>query len=54
MNQPRRNNNGQQNQQRRHARVVVHKPTDLWRPVPQLPEVDKIVATQDPARWCCR
>jgi len=58
MNQPRRNgnnngnngNNGNNNgQQRRHARVVVHKPTDLWRPVPQLPEAEKVAATQDPS-----
>jgi hypothetical protein len=48
VNQPRRNNGGNQ-QQRRPARVVLPKPTDLWRPVPQLPEADKIVATQDPS-----
>jgi len=51
MNQPRRpNSNGNQaNGQRRHARVVLPRPTDLWRPVPQLPEVEKVAATQDPS-----
>ena len=46
MNQPRRNN---QQQHRRPAPKALPKPTDLWRPVPQLPEVELIVAAQDPA-----
>ena len=49
MNQPRRNNGNQGNGQRRHVRVVLPKPTDLWRPVPQLPEAEKVAATQDPS-----
>jgi hypothetical protein len=63
VNQPRRNgsnghsqnghnqnghNGHSSNGQRRPAKVVNLKPTDLWRPVPQLPEVDKIVPSQDP------
>ena len=47
MNQPRRNNNQQQN--RRPVRQTLPKPTDLWRPVPQLPEVELIVSAQDPS-----
>jgi len=46
MNQPRRN---QPPQNRRPVRQTLPKPTDLWRPVPQLPEVEPIVAAQDPA-----
>jgi len=51
VNQPRRNsgNNNGNSGQRRQARVVIHKPTDLWRPVPQLPEAEKVAATQDPS-----
>ena len=45
MNQPRRN----QQQNRRQVRPVLPKPTDLWRPVPQLPDADLVVAAQDPA-----
>lgn len=45
MNQPRRN----QQQNRRPVRAVLPKPTDLWRPVPQLPEAEPVVAAQDPA-----
>jgi hypothetical protein len=52
MNQPRRGNNGNGNHgnagHRRQTRVVLPKPTDLWRPVPQLPEAEKVAATQDP------
>ena len=47
MNQPRRNN---QQQNRRPVKpAALPKPTDLWRPVPQLPEVELIVAAQDPS-----
>ena len=46
MNPPRRN---QSNQQRRTVRVNLPKPTDLWRPVPALPEAEKVAATQDPS-----
>lgn len=45
MNQSRRN----QQQNRRPVRAVLPKPTDLWRPVPQLPEAELVVAAQDPA-----
>lgn len=49
MSQPRRNqqqNHAQQN--RRPVRPNLPKPTDLWRPVPQLPDVELIVAAHDP------
>lgn len=46
MSQQRRNQNGHQG--RRPVRANPPKPTDLWRPVPQLPEVEPIVAAQDP------
>ena len=55
MSQARRNQNNhqqtnhQQNgQNRRAARVNLPKPTDLWRPVPQLPDVEPVVAAHDP------
>lgn len=50
MSQARRNShgNGQGGQNRRPVRTNLPKPTDLWRPVPQLPDVEPIVASQDP------
>ncbi|MEO6124882.1 MAG: hypothetical protein ABIR32_14350 [Ilumatobacteraceae bacterium] len=51
MNAPRRNGNqGQRRQQQRSNQPAnVLKPVDLWRPVPQLPDVEPIVVTHDPA-----
>jgi hypothetical protein len=50
MSQARRNHNGngQGGQNRRPVRTNLPKPTDLWRPVPQLPEVEPVVVSNDP------
>ena len=55
MSQQRRNQNGNGNgqngnggQHRRPVRANPPKPTDLWRPVPQLPDVEPIVVSHDP------
>ena len=51
MSQVRRNSNHNGNgggQKRRPVRANPPKPTDLWRPVPQLPEVEPVVVSQDP------
>lgn len=51
MSQARRNHNGQGGQggqNRRPVRASLPKPTDLWRPVPQLPNVESVVASNDP------
>jgi len=52
MNAPRRNGNQghqrRQQQQRSNQVANVAKPVDLWRPVPQLPDVEPIAETSDP------
>ena len=51
-NQGNGNGNGNGNgQNRRPVRANPTKPTDLWRPVPQLPEVETIAASQDPGAF---
>ena len=49
MNQPRRNQQQNHAQQRRQAKPNLPKPTDLWRPVPQLPDAELVVAAHDPS-----
>ena len=40
--------NGNGGQHRRPVRANPPKATDLWRPVPQLPEVETVAVSQDP------